>query len=391
MGPVSRSEAEFSSPRISIAIPTKNRPDLLVEAIESVRAQTYANWEVIVVDDHSEDDSVASVRARYADDARIRVLIRDGERGGAPVCRNQAFQASTGAYIIFLDSDDLLAPFCLEHRIQTMEEDSSLDFATFPSELFATHPGDQGVLWNTFGGDSDLTRFLRWDGPWQTTGPIWRRAVIDRLGGWDETVPSWQDFEWHIRALLLNLRYAAIDRRDNFIRRNPEATDNINLQDAAPARLEARAVLYQRLTAHFREAGALTEENRGLLIGGFLQMARMRIWSSGDRAHAVAIWRRCQDAGLIDAAEESIGRFALRALESRPWAWDRLGRFLEAKWHGYAHSRWPTACEVGESPTARVTAARYDDRGFPIAPPAGGDAAWRSLEVQASRLQEPVA
>ncbi len=104
-------------PRVSVAIPTYNRADLVAKAIDSVLDQDYADREVIVVDNGSTDDTRAVLDA-YGD--RIRVLTRGnlGRAGG----RNEAILAARGDLIAFLDSDDEWLPGSLARRVQALDQ-----------------------------------------------------------------------------------------------------------------------------------------------------------------------------------------------------------------------------------------------------------------------------
>ncbi|MEI2689491.1 MAG: glycosyltransferase [Anaerolineae bacterium] len=107
------------TPKISVIIPTYNRADMLGDAIASVLAQTYADWELIVVDDGSTDDTGAVV-ARYSD-PRIRYIYQENRK--LPGARNTGIRASTGEYIALLDSDDIFLPPKLQLQISAMEND----------------------------------------------------------------------------------------------------------------------------------------------------------------------------------------------------------------------------------------------------------------------------
>lgn len=168
-----------------------------------------------MVDDGSTDESVEWVQQLASDDPRVRVVRRQRAPSGAPTCRNIGAQLARGGYIVFLDSDDLLAPHCLAQRVSYLDTHPDLDFAVFPMVLFEREPWDLALLWNTWHQSPcldrcDLRRFLSEDPPWHTSMPIWRRVTLDRLGAWDETVGSWQDWELHVRALATDGRYAHV-------------------------------------------------------------------------------------------------------------------------------------------------------------------------------------
>ncbi len=106
-------------PRISVIIPTHNRAELLDRAIKSVLAQTFEDFELIVVDDAS-TDGTSEVVAEF-DDPRIR-YIRLKKNSGAPTARNTGIKKSRGAFIAFLDDDDEWLPHRLELQVKRFEE-----------------------------------------------------------------------------------------------------------------------------------------------------------------------------------------------------------------------------------------------------------------------------
>jgi glycosyltransferase involved in cell wall biosynthesis len=194
-------------PVVSIIIPSFNRAELIAETLDSVRRQTFADWEAIVVDDGSTDATLEIASRCEAREPRIRVLSRNREPKGAAACRNIGLAAARGDYVIFLDSDDMLAPDCLKQRTRVMSENSGADFAVFQGLIFKTKPGDTDFAWNVVNGETDLCRFLRGDAVWQTAGPIWKKSALQRLGGFDEQLSVWQDVDLHVRALIAKLNY----------------------------------------------------------------------------------------------------------------------------------------------------------------------------------------
>ena len=107
---------------VSIIMPSYNTAKFISETIESVLAQTYTNWELIIVDDCSTDDTDAVIRPYLADD-RIR-YIKNEKNSGAAVSRNRALREAKGKWIAFLDSDDLWLPEKLEKQIAFMEKNN---------------------------------------------------------------------------------------------------------------------------------------------------------------------------------------------------------------------------------------------------------------------------
>jgi glycosyltransferase involved in cell wall biosynthesis len=105
---------------VSIIMPSYNTGKYIEDSIRSVLAQTYENWELIIVDDCSTDDTDGVVQ-EYLQDTRIRYL-KNEVNSGAAVSRNYALREAKGKWIAFLDSDDIWHPEKLERQIRFMEE-----------------------------------------------------------------------------------------------------------------------------------------------------------------------------------------------------------------------------------------------------------------------------
>ena len=104
---------------VSIITPTYNCGKFITETIQSVQAQSYTNWEMIIVDDCSSDDTKVVVEELQKNDSRIKYYCLE-KNSGAAVARNTALRLANGKWIAFLDSDDLWMPEKLEHQIKFM-------------------------------------------------------------------------------------------------------------------------------------------------------------------------------------------------------------------------------------------------------------------------------
>lgn len=106
---------------VSIITPSHNASQFITETIESVFLQSYPDWELIVVDDCSTDNSIDIITSSVKQDARVN-LIELEKNSGAAVARNAAIKAAQGRYIAFLDSDDIWLPNKLERQIDYMKK-----------------------------------------------------------------------------------------------------------------------------------------------------------------------------------------------------------------------------------------------------------------------------
>jgi glycosyltransferase involved in cell wall biosynthesis len=198
----------------TIIIPLFNSQQFIGETINSVKAQTFTDWECIIIDDHSTDDSLEIAKSLTLNDPRFKVFRRDREPKNASVCRNIGLNLSKGNFILFLDSDDLLAPFCLEQRISTMRN-ANLDFGIFLMQKFLLHPGDHNVLQNrTLNSKTGtyLDMLIRFQIPWQTSCVFWTRTFLVELNGFDESFIRLQDPEISVRALARSNKFKVYDQ-----------------------------------------------------------------------------------------------------------------------------------------------------------------------------------
>lgn len=120
-----------TSTLVSVIMPAFNSAVFIEEAIRSVQVQTLTEWELVVADDGSTDETASIVQRVNDNDPRIR-LVSVGERRGPAGARNAAIAAAKGRYIAFLDSDDLWKPQKLEKQISFMQErDIAFSFTAY--------------------------------------------------------------------------------------------------------------------------------------------------------------------------------------------------------------------------------------------------------------------
>ena len=107
-------------PLVSIITPAYNAENFIVDTINSVLAQNYQNWEMIIIDDHSIDNTIKVVKKFIEEEPRIR-LIERSQNGGTAKTRNAGLREAKGRYIAFLDSDDQWLPWKLVKQVDYME------------------------------------------------------------------------------------------------------------------------------------------------------------------------------------------------------------------------------------------------------------------------------
>ncbi|HTL31420.1 MAG TPA: glycosyltransferase family A protein [Tepidisphaeraceae bacterium] len=308
-------------PKVSIVIPTRNRRALLAQTLRSVLAQTYDNWEAIVVDDRSSDGTDEMMAQMSAVDSRLFFLTRASNNAGANACRNEGFAASRGQYVIFLDSDDFLHADCVRNRVREMRRNPDIDFGVFACEAFRETPGDERVLFNVQTDEHDLDRMLRLDIAWQTTSPMWTRKTLKQLGPWDEKLLSWQDWEFHIRALTHRLLYQYFERPDCYWRMMNPVKESIGARAFTREHLQQREFLLVEIERMITRAQMMNERRQRYLAGLYFYHGMKCV--DVDPRLATHAWHRAWRRGLITPLEYAGGMSFFRC-----WEWGRTRR-----WH----------------------------------------------------------
>ena len=182
------------TPKVSVVIPVFNRQTAVLRAIDSVLAQTVQDFEVIVVDDASTDETAAEVTA--IPDPRIRLVRHDRRRGGS-AARNSGIRASTGPYVAFLDSDDEWLPSKLERQLQVFEQAGDDLGLVYTSAEWVYPHGTVRIVRRRY---PELAHSLLAENViGETSLGMVRRQVLEELGGFDETLPSCQDMDLWLR------------------------------------------------------------------------------------------------------------------------------------------------------------------------------------------------
>lgn len=200
----------MSAPLYSIVIPTFNRAHLIEQTLESVFNQTYTNWECIIVDDGSTDNTSNLLKSYVQKDARFSYFTRPlYVPSGGNGSRNFGLAQSKGNLVIFLDSDDLLKTDCIESRNKCLlTANYDFDMLVSHTASFNKEIGDSDLLWNYIvPHDSNiniLKRYMNLDMPWCTNGVTWSKPFLNKIGTWNENLISWQDWELHSRAMFYN-------------------------------------------------------------------------------------------------------------------------------------------------------------------------------------------
>jgi glycosyltransferase involved in cell wall biosynthesis len=305
--------------------------------MESLQRQDLQAWEHIIVDDGSDDGTAEEVTRRAQADPRVRYLSRTGKAAGANVCRNQGLAAANTDLIVFLDSDDVLEPDCLVRRVEIMQRNSDLDFIVSRMGAFLKTPGDLGRQQNQDMIGDDLLAFLFFELPWQTTGPTWRRQALVGLGGFDETLPSWQDVDLHVRAVASGLRYVRFRQVDYHMRWQIDPGKVSTLQHRSPDHLKAAEAMLAKFERIVREGPGMTWMRQRALCSLYFLLAEHWV-GMGLRSDALRCWTLMRGRQLGSWFLYGAGA-AILVLQGMGGPGLRLGRRIGHKWKGWARMR----------------------------------------------------
>jgi glycosyltransferase involved in cell wall biosynthesis len=203
----------LAAPVVSIGMPTYRGAAHLRQAIESVLGQTFASFELIVVDDDSPDET-ASIAASY-NDPRIR-LVRNPARLGPEANWNRCLALATGRYFKLLPQDDLLAPTCLEMQVTVLNEDIAERYALVFCARRVVDSRGRPLMVRRYGGGTravpagQLVRQCVRKGTnlvGEPGGVLFRRAASASVGAFDASLPYVIDLDYWIRLLKMGDAY----------------------------------------------------------------------------------------------------------------------------------------------------------------------------------------
>lgn len=291
------------SPRVAVIVPAYGVAHLLGEALASVQAQSFDDWECIVVDDGAPDD-VAGAAAPFLSDPRIRLLQTDN--AGVGVARNRAIASCTAPLLTLLDGDDLLRPDYLATMVPVLEADPGITLVTCNARIFGAVSGERfcfdrpqpaGTLSNAL--DRSFGIYI---------GSTFRRSDWERIGGFDPAFSHCEDFDIWVRLLMLGGRAHYVDQvlGEYRVRAASSSADagrmllgNLRVYEKAQRSLPPDApeqAMVARLIEMTREAlafeHAIDRVVAGDTAGGLADLGRLRsrvagpVWTA-----SFALWR----------------------------------------------------------------------------------------------------
>ena len=240
------------SPLVTVVTPAYNVAKYIGETVDSVLRQTFRDFEYLVIDDGSEDNSVAIVNAHSGDDPRFRLV--PGEHRGLSAARNAGIREARGEYIAFLDGDDRWHPRFLERQlglIQSLPPDVG---GVFCRSRLVLENGTLVFLQWQRAGRYDFDDFLVGGNPARNGSTmLLRKSCFDDVGGFDEELKCLEDLDMWLHIAensktpgLWASKYFGVDQR---LRPGSMTRDRASIEDALNVMYESQTAKLRRLPA----------------------------------------------------------------------------------------------------------------------------------------------
>ena len=255
----------LENPLVSIIIPTYNRAHLIGETLDCVLAQTYPNWECIVVDEGSTDDTHALLDEYVNKDIRFRCIVKSADiKKGASISRNLGLKIAKGEFIQFLDSDDILAPNKIEVQLDLLKKESKFTISTCLWGKFNVF----SEPFNLFKNNVDYKNFENikeyfdliglYGGFFPPHNFLMRRELINYCGYWNESLTVNDDGEFFFRIILNSEKMVFSDKTYVLYRNN--SLDNLSLlnsENKAISLLNSWRIIEALYVAKYNEVSSI--------------------------------------------------------------------------------------------------------------------------------------
>jgi len=212
--------------KVSVIIPTYNYGHLIIDTIDSIKRQTHANWEIIIVDDGSTDNTEQVVNTYVVNEPRIRFFRQ--HNAGPSAARNFALAEATGDFIQFLDADDLLEPHKFELQLALFQQKPTTDIVYGRVRYFTQNPTDEKQWLLTYWGENrEWMPGISGHGPGFLPGSLkgsfahiscflFRKRIVDKAGQWDESKRAAEDYLFVLNCVLADGHFLFEDRKGSY-------------------------------------------------------------------------------------------------------------------------------------------------------------------------------
>ena len=248
-------------PLISIVLATYNREHLIKESLLSIIAQSYEDWECIVVDDGSTDNTAALLNEFTKTDKRFRYLLRtENYKKGLPGNRNCGLDNARGDYIIFFDDDDIVHPLNLELCLKEIQA-GNYDYCTYKKQSFehgnTIKDFDRSTDFSTVSlGEENAERVVNGKNPMASCTVLWKKQCFESHR-FNETLMYAEEWECYSRILAEGKKGISIDKALYFNRKHPDS-NTAEFWNNDPVRVESKKRAAKLIIDNFWKKDLLT-------------------------------------------------------------------------------------------------------------------------------------
>ena len=260
---------------VAVVVPVFNRIHLLDATVESLRSQSIQDIEFLLIDDRSESDVWDYLQQLPARDSRFRVIRKpDHIPRGCQCSRNIGLDETRSEFVVFLDSDDLLEPYCLETRLKFLQSRPNVDIAIGNQACFDERSGKSTWINRQYTNFDDLDRFVSLAGPldvpWVNGGCMLRvESLKARRIRWRNEF-HWDDAVFHLDCLMAGMRSEWMPRSetpDSWYRQHGGEHYGATLQ--TPEGRENTLKMFQWLFKTLEQSQKMTSERLACLKRSF--------------------------------------------------------------------------------------------------------------------------
>ncbi|WP_075352598.1 glycosyltransferase family 2 protein [Algoriphagus marinus] len=189
---------------VSILMANFDKDRYLENTLSSILEQEYKNWECIIVDDGSTDSSRKILHDFQKRDSRFKVFDRPKHiPKGSNFCRNFAYGLASGDYIQWFDSDDIMYPWFIKMKVETLESNQEVPFVVTKADLkFEEEFDGNRKFTQTLSSQNLISDYLRFRILFFTGAPLFRKHVFEEVGLFNENLYRHQEWELYLRVLL---------------------------------------------------------------------------------------------------------------------------------------------------------------------------------------------
>jgi glycosyltransferase involved in cell wall biosynthesis len=300
-------------PRVSIILPTRDRPRELAEALDSIAAQSFRDFEVVLVNDGSSE--VLDMVPAFSGDFPVKSVIPEERGRGPSAARNAGIEAASGELLAYLDDDDAYFPDHLETLAGRIDQGFEAAYSDARLSYFEREDGERRVVEEkvVFSRDFDPGALLVYN--YMTMQCLMhRRSCLDMAGTFDEGLGSLVDWDLFIR-LAQYCSFAHVPKATVAYMKERDPASRASVQAASPVRnLLNQMAIYERYAAVAREYRGVFREQARYLARRLRGLAES-LAEAGEKDLSLELR---DEAAVLEAVSEEKGlRAAMRRIAGR--------------------------------------------------------------------------